>query len=96
MIELFDGYGIDTDERNFTITETKPQTNKKTGEQKPFTANLGYYSSMKNALNGLMHILQRRKLQEKVYTLAEAIVLFEHIESDFEKLLSKVKENMPV
>lgn len=92
MIKLFENYGIDTDERNFVLIEEKGQD--KNG--KDLRDVLGYYGSLKEALNGLMQKIQRRKLQEEVYTLTEAVALFEHIENDFIKLLSEINENMPV
>jgi hypothetical protein len=92
MIKLFENYGIDTDERNFVLIEEKGKD--KNG--KDLRDVLGYYGSLKEALNGLMQKVQRRKLQEKVYTLDEAILLFDIIERDFEKLLSQIKENVTV
>jgi len=96
MINLFDSYGIDTEERNFILTKEITRKARKGGGQEVCNKPIGYYSNLKNALTGLMQKVQKQKLQEKDYTFREAVELINDIEKNFEKLLEQIKENMLV
>jgi len=47
MIELFDSYGIDTEERNFILTKEITRKARKGDGQEVYNKPIGYYSNLK-------------------------------------------------
>lgn len=96
MIKLFDNFAIDSDDRNVVFGEIKIRNNPKTGKTETQMVPHGYYTSVRAALTAAARYLDRQAIHDRDYTVAEAVEKINAIESRFENLLSKIKEEMPV
>ncbi len=74
MIELFDGYVIGADSRQFIL---KKKTNSVDKEGRPVYKDLNYHKTVEDVLRALWLILTRKQAQDNRLTLKEAYEQFQ-------------------
>lgn len=90
MIRVTDDYVIDTDENSYILQQDLHTTyTDKMGKTRHNYKNIGYYTSLNNALEGLKEVFARKCIGEGEKTLSEALQSLRDINADFEKLISK-------
>lgn len=87
MVRINDEYVIDVDEMNYTVKIDMHKKNKK-GEDVYKT--VGYYTTMKNALDGVVNNRIARKLLDKDYSLEEALTTIRTIHQEYIDVYNKV------
>lgn len=86
MIKIKDDYVILVDEAEYTAAIDKHKTDKK---GYPVYKVLGYYSTFEHALKGIYDYMVRIGLQEKDYTLTEAIEYLTKMNNEMKSLIEK-------
>lgn len=86
MIKIKDDYVILVDEAEYTAAIDKHKTDKK---GYPIYKVLGYYSTFDRALKGIYEYMVRIGLQEKDYTLPEAIEYLTKMNDEMKSLIEK-------
>ena len=96
MIVIDDNWVIRVDANgNYMPTENSVQIKTlkrkggKTDDVEVYKETIGYYSSLKNAIRGLVDYTARTKLVTDTLTLTEAIKVIQDSNAKFEELLSK-------
>lgn len=91
MIEIYDGWCIETDGKTFSVTRKIPAKTKD-GEDYLRTDVCGYYGSLQAALEGLARMMQTKELSERELTLAQAIVA---VAESNARLRNAIREALP-
>lgn len=86
MIKIKDDYVILVNNAEYTAAIDKHKTDKK---GYPIYKELGYYSTFNSALKGIYEYMIRVGLQEKDYTLSEAIDYLTKMNDEMKKLIDK-------
>ena len=89
MIELFDGYAIGADSRQFIL---KKKTNSVDKNGKPIYRQLNYHKTVESAIRALQLILTREQAAKHTLTLEEAYNKFQALTERMENLKLKVEE----
>lgn len=89
MIELFDGYVIGADSRQF-ILKKKTSSVDKNGKQ--VYRELSYHKTVEGAIHALWFVLAREQAQANRLTLKEAYEQFKTLTERMENLSLKVEE----
>lgn len=90
MINLNDDYFITADSYCFTLKRRGTGKSKKTGEPIATETNVGYYSSVSNAIKGAIKDSKLREAQAKNYDLNDWLIKSQTINESFENILRKV------
>ena len=89
MIELFDGYVIGADSRQFIL---RKKTNSVDKEGRPIYKDLNYHKTVEGALRTLWLILTREQAQANRLTLKEAYEQFQKLTERIENLKINMEE----
>ena len=89
MIELFDGYAIGADSRQFIL---KKKTNSVDKNGKSIYRELSYHKTVEGAVRALWFVLTREQAQANRLTLKEAYEQFKTLTERMENLSLKVEE----
>ena len=89
MIELFDGYAIGADSRQF-ILKKKTRLVDKNG--KPIYRELSYHKTVEGTIRALWFVLTREQVQANRLTLKEAYEQFKMLTERMENLKLKEEE----
>jgi len=89
MIELFDGYVIGADSRQFIL---RKKTNSVDKEGRPIYKDLNYHKTVESALRALWLILTREQAQANRLTLKEAYEQFQALTERIENLKINMEE----
>ena len=87
MIKLFDGWIIDTDERNYILIKVTTAVNKKTKKEYEVRNIYGYFSGIPAALRALRDELVKQEISSDVYTLETALKAIVEEDERMERLL---------
>ncbi len=89
MIKIDDTYSITADSHNYILQEKKISQNEE-GKNEEYLTNIGYYTTIDNALKGLLKKEMRKYLsKDTIQTLKDAVKEFKKIE---EKITDSVGE----
>lgn len=89
MIKINDTYFITADTHNYILQEKKINKNKE-GEKEERLVNIGYYTTIDNAVKGLLKKEMRKYVAKNtIQTLKDAVNEFEKIEK---KITSSIKD----
>lgn len=86
MIRIKDDYVILVNNAEYTAAIDKHKTDKK---GYPIYKELGYYSTFNSALKGIYEYMIRIGLQEKDYTLSEAIEYLTKMNNEMKKTIDR-------
>lgn len=94
MVVINDTYFVDIDAYNYTLKRKTLGKNKE-GEPIETVKTIGYYSDLKQCINGALKDDCASKLKEGRHTLTEAIRVIDNSIKEFTELLEKlVKEEV--
>lgn len=91
MVRIDENYVIDVDENCYTVKFDKHKTDKK---GKAVYDVCGYYSSLENAIKGVIKSMSTKALSEGIYTLEQAVQIVCYYNRCFENILKKALEEM--
>lgn len=89
MIELFDGYVIDADRRQFIL---KKKTNSVDKNGKPIYKELSYHKTIEDVIRALQLILTREQATKHRLTLEEAYNKFQALTERMENITVRMEE----
>lgn len=89
MIELFDGYAIGADSRQFIL---KKKTSSVDKNGKPVYRELSYHKTVEGAIRALWFVLTREQAQTNRLTLKESYEQFKTLTERMENLKLKEEE----
>lgn len=93
MVELVGDYFVEVDSYSYTLKRRGQGVSKKTNEPIITETVIGYYPSLKLAIEGAKDHCIREFLARDKFTLIEAIRLIERIDEEFTKILNeRIKE----
>lgn len=84
MINLWDGYVIDTDAYNFILGQPKP--GKRNGKDETYMDNATYYPTLPKALEAFSRMQLKESIKSNDTDLKSALVAY----SDIERRLSEI------
>jgi hypothetical protein len=90
MIRVNDDYVIFVDQLNYTPCRDNHKTDK---EGKPTYKTVGYYSSLEQALKGIIRDMNVRAFEADAYSLQEALEVIKQSNKIFTDMLKEVLEN---
>ena len=90
MIKLFDGWIIDTDERNYILIKVTTAIKRKTKEEYEYRNVYGYFSNIPAALRTLRDELVKQKISSGIYTLEEALKAIAEEDDRIERMLKQI------
>lgn len=90
MIRINDDYLIDCDEVQYVLKQDTHKTETtKDGDTRPVVKNLGYYSTLENALRGYIGILTRKRHSSVEMSVYDALRVIGEEREALERLLKR-------
>lgn len=91
MIRIDEDYIIDVDAYNYSPKEIKKSIDKETGEEtgKTYEVTIGHYSSLENAIKGILNYKAMKYAQDGEKSLYDVLVKLQTYRREFDELLER-------
>ena len=89
MIRINEDYIIDCDEVQYILKQDRHKTEINAGKERPVMDNLGYYSTLENALRGYIGVLTRKRHASVEMSVYDALRVIGEEREALERLLKR-------